>query len=125
MSRKLLVGSLMGFACAVAACPGIAAPDEKIPNFSPDSTTGWLKPPGDEFIQPAAGQVRSVRPISHQRAVRAGDAEDRRSLQPHPAALGEGADAQRERSGARGQGRLHRALALLAAWRAGLPALSG
>src|ERR1051326_408626 len=55
MSRKLLVGSLMGFACAVAACPGIAAPDEKIPNFSPERTTGWRKPPGDEFIQPASG----------------------------------------------------------------------
>jgi hypothetical protein len=26
-----------------------------IPNFSPDSATGWLKPPGDEFIQPESG----------------------------------------------------------------------
>jgi hypothetical protein len=42
--------------CAVALlAPASAAPDEKIPNFSPDSTTGWLKPPGDEFIQPDSG----------------------------------------------------------------------
>src|SRR5205085_6655692 len=26
-----------------------------IPNFAPDSSTGWLKPPGDEFIQPESG----------------------------------------------------------------------
>src|SRR5213596_622166 len=39
----------------IAALPASAAPDEKIPNFAPDSTTGWLKPPGDEFIQPASG----------------------------------------------------------------------
>ena len=26
-----------------------------VPNFAPDSTTGWLKPPGDEFIQPESG----------------------------------------------------------------------
>jgi hypothetical protein len=42
--------------CAVALlAPASAAPDEKIPNFSPDSATGWLKPPGDEFIQPDSG----------------------------------------------------------------------
>jgi len=28
---------------------------EVIPNFAPDNLTGWLKPPGDEFIQPASG----------------------------------------------------------------------
>ena len=39
----------------IAALPVSAAPDEKFPNFAPDSTTGWLKPPGDEFIQPASG----------------------------------------------------------------------
>jgi len=38
----------------IAVVPASAA-DEKIPNFSPDSATGWLKPPGDEFIQPASG----------------------------------------------------------------------
>jgi hypothetical protein len=50
-----------GRACAVLACagaliwPAVAAENAKIPNFAPDSTTGWLKPPGDEFIQPASG----------------------------------------------------------------------
>ena len=28
---------------------------DKIPNFAPDNLTGWLKPPGDEFIQPPSG----------------------------------------------------------------------
>src|SRR5215813_9436456 len=28
---------------------------QAIPNFAPDSITGWLKPPGDEFIQPESG----------------------------------------------------------------------
>jgi hypothetical protein len=43
-------------ACAVAALsPAFAAPNEPIPNFSPDSVTGWLKPPGDEFLPPASG----------------------------------------------------------------------
>src|SRR4051812_2027425 len=39
----------------IAVVPASAAPDDKIPNFAPDSTTGWLKPPGDEFIQPESG----------------------------------------------------------------------
>jgi hypothetical protein len=44
------------FACAVAAlCPAFAEPNAPIPNFAPDSTTGWLKGPGDEFIAPAVG----------------------------------------------------------------------
>jgi hypothetical protein len=44
------------FAYAVALpSPVLAAQDEPIPNFSPDSVTGWLKPPGDEFLQPASG----------------------------------------------------------------------
>ena len=49
-------GALMAFACAVAAlCPAFAEPNVPIPNFAPDSTTGWLKGPGDEFIAPAVG----------------------------------------------------------------------
>jgi hypothetical protein len=48
--RSGIVGAAL--ACALAA-PAFAA--EKIPDFAPDSTTGWLKPPGDEFIQPASG----------------------------------------------------------------------
>jgi hypothetical protein len=44
------------FTYAVALLsPALAAQDESIPNFSPDSVTGWLKPPGDEFLQPASG----------------------------------------------------------------------
>ena len=34
---------------------GLAAETAKIPNFAPDAATGWLKPPGDEFIQPDSG----------------------------------------------------------------------
>jgi len=42
------------FTYAVALLsPALAAQD--VPNFSPDSVTGWLKPPGDEFLQPASG----------------------------------------------------------------------
>jgi len=43
------------FCAAAVAMSASAASDEKIPNFAPDSTTGWLKPPGDEFIQPESG----------------------------------------------------------------------
>ena len=43
-------------ACAVAALgPALAAESTSIPNFAPNNTTGWLKPPGDEFIQPESG----------------------------------------------------------------------
>jgi hypothetical protein len=35
--------------------PVLAAENGPIPNFAPDSVTGWLKPPGDEFIAPASG----------------------------------------------------------------------
>jgi hypothetical protein len=43
-------------ACAVSALsPACAEPNARIPNFAPDATTGWLKGPGDEFIQPASG----------------------------------------------------------------------
>jgi hypothetical protein len=41
---------------AVAApWPALAAETGPIPNFAPDSVTGWLKPPGDEFIAPPSG----------------------------------------------------------------------
>src|SRR5215467_10358097 len=33
----------------------VSAENEQIPNFSPDNVTGWLKPPGDEFLPPASG----------------------------------------------------------------------
>ena len=35
--------------------PALSAENEQIPNFAPDSITGWLKPPGDEFLQPDSG----------------------------------------------------------------------
>src|SRR5947207_15593802 len=35
--------------------PALAAEDTSIPNFAPDNVTGWLKPPGDEFLPPASG----------------------------------------------------------------------
>jgi hypothetical protein len=42
--------------CVFAALPSArGAQDAAIPNFAPDSTVGWLKPPGDEFIPPASG----------------------------------------------------------------------
>jgi hypothetical protein len=43
-------------ACAAASLwPAMAADNAPIPNFAPDSRTGWLKPAGDEFIQPDSG----------------------------------------------------------------------
>jgi hypothetical protein len=43
-------------ALSAALIPVAAAQTSiKIPNFAPDSATGWLKPPGDEFIQPESG----------------------------------------------------------------------
>jgi hypothetical protein len=42
--------------CAAAiAAPVLAAEGEPIPNFAPNSLTGWLKGPGDEFLQPDSG----------------------------------------------------------------------
>jgi hypothetical protein len=35
--------------------PAFGASNAGIPNFAPDRITGWLKPPGDEFIAPASG----------------------------------------------------------------------
>jgi hypothetical protein len=44
------------FACTVAALSTARAePNRPIPNFAPDNITGWLKGPGDEFLQPASG----------------------------------------------------------------------
>ena len=44
------------FAGAVALLsPALAVENTAIPNFALDSNTGWLKPPGDEFIQPDSG----------------------------------------------------------------------
>src|SRR5262245_40224021 len=46
--------ALAGMLCAVWQ-PAFSAENEQIPNFAPDSRTGWLKPPGDEFIAPPSG----------------------------------------------------------------------
>jgi hypothetical protein len=57
-------GQLPNAACAAAALvcfltllppTGGAEPNTPIPNFSPDNMSGWLKGPGDEFIQPESG----------------------------------------------------------------------
>jgi hypothetical protein len=46
----------LALACAVAALRrALAEPNAAIPNFAPDSVTGWLKGPGDEFLPPAVG----------------------------------------------------------------------
>ena len=48
--------ALVALACAVAPLgPVLAAENAPIPNFAPDSLTGWLKPPGDEFLPPESG----------------------------------------------------------------------
>jgi hypothetical protein len=49
-------GASAAFAYAVAMLwPALAEQDAAIPNFAPDSQTGWLKPPGDEFLPPDSG----------------------------------------------------------------------
>jgi hypothetical protein len=49
-------GALAAILYAVAVLyPVFAAENAPIPNFSPDNVTGWLKPPGDEFLPPASG----------------------------------------------------------------------
>jgi len=56
--KKALLGSsfaVMLGSSAALLWPPFAAGSEAIPNFAPDSTVGWLKPPGDEFIQPESG----------------------------------------------------------------------
>src|SRR5438270_10348872 len=52
--RNAMALAAASFAAAVV-CPVFAAQREKIPDFAPDSITGWLKPPGDEFIAPSSG----------------------------------------------------------------------
>jgi hypothetical protein len=48
--------TLAALASAVAVLwPALAAQNDLIPNFAPDSITGWLKPPGDEFLPPDSG----------------------------------------------------------------------
>jgi hypothetical protein len=55
-SRVGAWAALAAFACAISALrPALAAQNAPIPNFAPDSVTGWLKPPGDEFIPPESG----------------------------------------------------------------------
>ena len=46
--------ALVMFSAAVIPAAGTQM-GATIPNFAPNSTTGWLKPPGDEFIQPESG----------------------------------------------------------------------
>jgi hypothetical protein len=49
-------GAGAALACAVAVVgPALAAENAPIPNFAPNSLTGWLKPPGDEFLPPESG----------------------------------------------------------------------
>jgi len=52
---KISLRVTAALASAFAVWPALAVEIETIPNFAPDSTTGWLKPPGDEFIQPETG----------------------------------------------------------------------
>lgn len=49
-------GASVALASAVVVLsPSLAEHNEPIPNFAPDSATGWLKPPGDEFLPPESG----------------------------------------------------------------------
>ena len=54
--RLLATAALAAVLCTFALLgPALSAENEQIPNFAPDSVTGWLKPPGDEFLPPASG----------------------------------------------------------------------
>jgi len=54
--QSVRAGFTFIFISAAVALPVQGAQNNAaIPNFSPDSSTGWLKPPGDEFIQPESG----------------------------------------------------------------------
>jgi hypothetical protein len=55
MTVRNFVLSVIAFSLAAAVPLWAAQQEVKIPNFAPDSNTGWLKPPGDEFIQPESG----------------------------------------------------------------------
>ncbi|SRR5258706_8965047 len=52
--RRAICGAAAALVCTAAVLLP-ARGDEGVPNFAPDSITGWLKPPGDEFIQPELG----------------------------------------------------------------------
>jgi hypothetical protein len=55
-SRIRAWGAAVAFACTVAALsPALGEPNAPIPTFAPDSVTGWLKGPGDEFLLPSSG----------------------------------------------------------------------
>src|SRR4029077_1918879 len=45
---------LAGFLCSAALRPAIAADSVTVPDFAPDTGTGWLAPE-DDFIQPDSG----------------------------------------------------------------------
>jgi len=54
--QSVRAGFTFIFISAAVALPVQGAQNNAaIPNFSTDSSTGWLKPPGDEFIQPESG----------------------------------------------------------------------
>src|SRR6266705_2743982 len=55
--KRLFATATVAAALYTVAVLGLAlsAENEQIPNFSPDNVTGWLKPPGDEFLPPASG----------------------------------------------------------------------
>jgi hypothetical protein len=54
--RQIAAWAAVSLLVAATALQGPArGEDERIPNFAPDDRTGWLKPPGDEFIQPESG----------------------------------------------------------------------
>jgi hypothetical protein len=55
--RRLRIwAASLAVTCAVGSSwAALAADEARIPNFAPDSHTGWLKPAGDEFIPPESG----------------------------------------------------------------------
>ena len=55
MRRSSASITIVIFAVAAMIPAQGAQSGSAVPNFSPDSTTGWLKPPGDEFVQPESG----------------------------------------------------------------------
>ena len=67
----LKIASTIVCVSLVAASPAVSASSGTIPDFSPNSLTGWVKTPGsDEFIPPASGpgpvQADPTRPyVSH------------------------------------------------------------
>ncbi len=122
--RRVRASFTVIFISAATAIPVQGAQTDMVtPNFSPDSATGWLKPPGDEFIQPESGPgpVKAdpghpyvSNAIADQETVKIADLSN-----PISAALGDRENAQRERGGFGRQNRLHRTFALLATRRAG------